>query len=140
MARRGLNLGDICFNTGHPYWAARVFRWTCGWVEFRDWQEWRYEDWTDSWYWFFDVTSEMEARELGRRADDAYKWLGHPELADNELAAKLYYQYFFIDKYKTDDHVFDEDEDETDTSLAVFNDGLPCWKPLSTQYIYTLYD
>lgn len=140
QAWRGKNIGNICFKSWHPIWAIKVFRWTCEWVEFRDWQEYRYEDWTDSWYGFFDVTSEMEARELGCCADEVYEWLGHPELAHNELDAKLYYQSFFIDKYKTDDHVFDEEEDEPDTSIQIFNDGLPYWKPLFTQYIYTLYD
>lgn len=133
---RALRLGNICFYSGHPYWAIRVWRHVSWLIECGDYDEWRYADWDDRWYFLDDMTAEPEARELARRADDAWKWMGHPEMADCEAFDKSMYDGLWLDKYDYDRNEPDPEDEKPDSSLAVFDEGLPYWRPLFTQSIY----
>lgn len=135
-AHRAMNLGDVCFHSWHPWWAIKVYLWTSRHIGNRDWDEWLHAEWSDSWYWIEDMTAEMEARELGRHADDVWRWLGHSEMAWMENAARADYQMLFMVKYNADGDCFDEIVDTRDPSIAIFNEGLPDWNPLFTQSIY----
>lgn len=135
-AHRAMNLGDICFHSWHPLWAIKVYKWTSIQIQNRDYDEWFYVKWKNPCDILENETAQMEARELGRRADDVWRWLGHPEMCGWEISAKANYDFMYIEKYNADLDDFEEIVDMRDPCIYVFNDGLPDWKPLFTQSIY----
>lgn len=135
-ANRGLCLGEICINCGHPWWAIKVLRYVMELVESYDYDEWLYANWNDRWYNLDAMTAEEECHELGRLADEAWRRLGHPEYAECERYAGYVYDWLYYDKYSWDRNEPDPEDEKPDTCIAVFNEGLPYWKPLFTQSIY----
>ena len=78
---KGMRLGDLCAETGHFWWARKVWCFTAGLIEDKD-----YEDWRDVWFdnnrvRLRDVVSETECELLLRRCSDLWKNLGFPEYA-----------------------------------------------------------
>lgn len=132
-ARRGLILGDICANTGHAWWAIKVWHYTSILIQERDYNDWRHADWNDRWYQLESMVSEDEARELGRRADDVWRALGHEEMCRYEEEAKDNYDFLWLEKWDIDRDEKGPEDEEPDTSIPVFRDGLPYWNPLQTQ-------
>lgn len=100
--QRGLLLGDLCAATGHPWWAMKVWCLTLALICEKD-----YADWIDVWinpdivstdY----VLSETECLILGRRIDDKWRELGHPEKVGMERVAQDHYDWFWYEKYDYD--------------------------------------
>ena len=104
---KGSRLGDLCAETGHFWWALKVWRFTANLIENKD-----YDDWYDVWFntarvRLRDVISETECELLIRRCSDLWRALGFPEYAwwdeKKEYFASnyfgTYYYYLYADKY-----------------------------------------
>ena len=104
---KGSRLGDLCAETGHFWWAMKVWRFTANLIENKD-----YDDWCDVWFntdWvrLRDVISETECELLIRRCSDLWRALGFPEYAwwdeKREYFASnyfgTYYCYLYAEKY-----------------------------------------
>ena len=104
---KGSRLGDICAETGHFWWALKVWRFTASLIENKD-----YDDWCDVWFntdrvRLRDVISETECELLIRRCSDLWRALGFPEYAwwdeKREYFASnyfgTYYYYLYAEKY-----------------------------------------
>lgn len=79
--QKAMYIGDLCAETGHFYWALKVWRFTVNLIESKD-----YDDWIDVWFdnnrvRLRDVTSETECELLIRRCSDLWRNLGFPEYA-----------------------------------------------------------
>lgn len=79
--QKGMYTGDLCAETGHFWWALKVWRLTAGLIEEKD-----YNDWIDVWFntkrvSLRDVISETECELLSRRCSDLWRALGFPEYA-----------------------------------------------------------
>ena len=78
---KGMRLGDLCAETGHFWWARKVWLFTAGLIEQKD-----YDDWIDVWFdnkrvRLKDVISETECELLHQRVSDLWRHLGFPEYA-----------------------------------------------------------
>lgn len=135
-ARRGLLLGEICACTGHPWWAIKVLHYTSLLIQDKDYDDWLHANWSDHWYRLESMVSEDEARELGRRADDVWRALGHAEMCCYEAEARANYDFLWLEKWDIDRNEKGPEDEEPDTSLPVFRSGLPYWNPLQTQDIF----
>lgn len=104
---KGSRLGDLCAETGHFWWALKVWRFTANLIENKD-----YDDWYDVWFntarvRLRDVISETECELLIRRCSDLWRALGFPEYAwwdeKKEYFASnyfgTYYYYLYAEKY-----------------------------------------
>ena len=104
---KGSRLGDLCAETGHFWWALKVWRFTANLIENKD-----YDDWCDVWFntdrvRLRDVISETECELLIRRCSDLWRALGFPEYAwwdeKREYFASnyfgTYYYYLYAEKY-----------------------------------------
>ena len=104
---KGSRLGDLCAETGHFWWAMKVWRFTANLIENKD-----YDDWCDVWFntdrvRLRDVISETECELLIRRCSDLWRALGFPEYAwwdeKREYFASnyfgTYYYYLYAEKY-----------------------------------------
>lgn len=104
---KGSRLGDLCAETGHFWWALKVWRFTANLIENKD-----YDDWCDVWFntdrvRLRDVISETECELLIRRCSDLWRALGFPEYAwwdeKKEYFASnyfgTYYYYLYAEKY-----------------------------------------
>lgn len=104
---KGSRLGDLCAETGHFWWAMKVWRFTANLIENKD-----YDDWCDVWFntdrvRLRDVISETECELLIRRCSDLWRPLGFPEYAwwdeKREYFASnyfgTYYYYLYAEKY-----------------------------------------
>jgi hypothetical protein len=104
---KGSRLGDLCAETGHFWWALKVWRFTANLIENKD-----YDDWYDVWFntarvRLRDVVSETECELLIRRCSDLWRALGFPEYAwwdeKKEYFASnyfgTYYYYLYAEKY-----------------------------------------
>jgi hypothetical protein len=81
MFMKGMRIGDLCAETGHFWWALKVWRWTMQLIDAKD-----YDDWIDVWFdgdrvSLKDVVSETEYEILSRRCSDLWRALGFPEYA-----------------------------------------------------------
>ena len=104
---KGSRLGNLCAETGHFWWAMKVWRFTANLIENKD-----YDDWCDVWFntdrvRLRDVISETECELLIRRCSDLWRALGFPEYAwwdeKREYFASnyfgTYYYYLYAEKY-----------------------------------------
>lgn len=141
---KGARLGDLCAETGHFWWAMKVWRYTAMLIEDKD-----YEDWCDVWFdnervRLRDVISETECELLSRRCSDLWRALGFPEYAwwDEEweqLASKYFGTYYYaLFAYKYDGY-YDETPAEYEAEIkalmkvqetaTLFRDGQGDWQP-----------
>lgn len=106
---KAMRIGDLCAETGHFYWALKVWRYTADLIELQDYDDWRYVWFDNKRVSFHEVISETECELLDRRCSDLWRALGFPEYAwwDErfEYLAKRYYgtryYYLFDDKYSS---------------------------------------
>ena len=74
---KGMYIGDLCAETGHFWWALKVWRLTISLIEDKD-----YDDWIDVWFdnknvSLRDVVSETECELLCRRCSNLWRALGY---------------------------------------------------------------
>lgn len=100
--QRGLLLGDLCASSGHPWWAIKVWRFTQSLIFQKDYNDWIWEHVNPAWVRLTYVLCEEETAMLGRRIDDTWRHLGHPELAVMEAYARSDYDWFWMEKFDYD--------------------------------------
>ena len=106
--QRGLLLGNLCLGTGHPYWAIKVWRFVLKLICRTDYDEWIDVPINPESVDIHNVLSETDCLSLGRRIDDLWRAIGHPECADMEAYAQKHYGWFWAEKYDFCQMEFDE--------------------------------
>ncbi|MCH5306965.1 MAG: hypothetical protein J1E37_02720 [Prevotella sp.] len=104
---KGMRLGDLCAETGHFWWAMKVWELTESLIADKDWADWRYVCFDNKRVCLSDVVSEAECELLSRRRSDLWRALGFPEHAWwtaewEHIAANTngsYYYDLWADKY-----------------------------------------
>ena len=107
---KGSRLGDLCAETGHFWWALKVWRFTANLIENKDYEDWRYVRFDNDWVSIRDVISETECELLARRQSDLWRALGFPEYAWwdkqwDDIASDTfgsYYTYLWLEKFDFD--------------------------------------
>ncbi|MBR1485366.1 MAG: hypothetical protein IJ612_06710 [Prevotella sp.] len=120
---RGMRLGDLCAETGHFWWARKIWLFTAALIEDKDYDDWRYVWFDNNRVRLTDVISETECELLYRRCSDLWRNLGYPEYAwwderMEKLASNYFgtsYFYLFADKY---DGYYELSCDEWEEQLA----------------------
>ena len=104
---KGMILGDLFAETGHFGWARKIWLFTSGLIEEKDYDDWRNVCFDNNRVRLRDVISETECELLDRRCSQLWRALGHPEYDwwDDRieyLTSTYYgttYYYLFADKY-----------------------------------------
>lgn len=107
---KGSRIGDLCAETGHFQWAMKVWGFTEGLIESKDWDDWRYVWFDNNRVKLTDVISETECELLSKRRSDLWRALGFPEEAWwieewAELAKDCFGSYYtglWLDKFDYD--------------------------------------
>ena len=110
---KGMRLGDLCAETGHFWWARKIWRFTASLIEDKDYDDWRYVSFDNNRVRLSDVISETEYEDLLRRCSELWRKLGHPECTrwndrDEYLANRYFgtsYYFLYAEKY---DGYYDE--------------------------------
>jgi hypothetical protein len=106
-AKRGLMLGKMCEDAGHPVKALSVWLDTLSMVRCDNY-EWEYIPINSRFYSFDSRIAYTEMEELGRNIDRVWRQLGHDELAHYEGVAEGNYRSVWLAKYG--EPYWDEDE------------------------------
>ena len=146
--QKGSRIGDLCAETGHFWWAMKVWRLTERLIADKDWDDWRYVCFDNNRVRLRDVVSETECELLSKRRSDLWRALGFPEYAwwttDRERLASdtfgSYYTDLWLDKFDFDPASWTEEwesevreiRNEHNTE-ALFREGLEDCQPLCTQ-------
>lgn len=77
--QKGMYIGDLCAETGHFWWARKIWLFTAGLIEDKDYEEWRYVWFDNNRVRLRDVISEAECELLYRRCSQLWRALGFPE-------------------------------------------------------------
>ena len=104
---RGMRIGDLCAETGHFWWALKVWQLTANLIENKDYDDWRHVWFDNNRVSLNDVISETEYELLSRRQSDLWRALGFPEYAwwtteVEHFASHCFgtsYHYLFSEKY-----------------------------------------
>ena len=124
---KGSRIGDLCAETGHFWWALRIWRFTARLIENKDYNDWIYVRFNTNRVRLRDVISETECELLDRRSSDLWRALGFPEYAwwDSNMEHfasnyfGTYYHDLFADKYEGYyEYTYEEFPD--------FGDASPC--------------
>ena len=136
--QKGVLIGDLCVETGHLWWALRIWRFTATHIESKDYDDWRYVSFDNNRVRLSDVISETEYEDLLRRCSELWRKLGHPECTrwndrDEYLASRYFgtsYYFLYAEKYDgyydepigdwENDMLFYKAEQET---MKLFRDG-----------------
>ena len=78
---KGARIGDLCAETGHFWWAMRVWSLTESLIEEKDLSDWLYVSFNTERVRLSDVVSEAECEMLSRRRSDLWRALGFKEHA-----------------------------------------------------------
>ena len=105
--QKGMRIGDLCAETGHFWWALKVWQFTARLIENKDYDDWRYVWFDNNRVSLRDVISETECELLDRRCSDLWRKLGYPEYAwwderAEYLASRNFgftYYYLYAEKY-----------------------------------------
>lgn len=106
--QKGLRIGDLCAETGHFWWALKVWRMTAKLIENKDWDDWIDVPFHTEWVSLSDVISETEYELLLKRCGDMLQALGYPEeywwSKKEEHYAERYfglraYRWLFVEKH-----------------------------------------
>lgn len=95
----GLLLGELCAQTGHPWWAIKVWQFTLRLMCWKDYDDWICVPVNPNYVRIDSVLSEPESLALGQRIDALWREMGHPECAVMERYARSEYNYFWAEKY-----------------------------------------
>ena len=107
--KKGMYIGDLCAETGHFWWALKVWWLTARLIEDKDFDDWRFVWFDNKRVRLTDVISETECELLQRRCSDLWRALGYPEYAWwtpewDRIAAETFgtsYTYLFAEKYNS---------------------------------------
>ena len=77
--QKAMYIGDLCAETGHFWWARKIWRFAAGLIEDKDYDDWRYVWFDNNRVRLRDVISETECELLYRRCSQLWRALGHPE-------------------------------------------------------------
>ena len=107
--QKGMYIGDLCAETGHFWWALKVWWLTARLIEDKDFDDWRFVWFDNKRVRLTDVISETECELLQRRCSDLWRALGYPEYAWwtpewDRIAAETFgtcYTYLFAEKYNS---------------------------------------
>ena len=107
---KGMYIGDLCAETGHFWWALKVWRFTAELIENKDYDDWIYVWFNHERVSIRDVISETECELLSRRCSDLWRALGFPEYAwwDEQWERitsqtfGTYYNYLWLEKFDYD--------------------------------------
>ena len=124
---RGMRIGDLCAETGHFYWALKVWGLTAGLIESKDYDDWRYVWFDNKRVKLTDVISETEYELLERRCSQLWRALGFPEYdwwdeRVEYLSSRYFgtcYYYLYEDKF---DGYYDELIGEWEEKMMEFKD------------------
>ena len=151
---KGMRIGDLCAETGHFFWARKIWLFTESLIENKDYDDWRYVWFNTERVRLTDVISETECELLARRRSDLWRALGHPEEAwwdekYERIASETfgtYYYYLWAEKYDHDpaglqaefNEMLDEYEAEMETE-RIFREGQgdnlpPCAQDFTTYW------
>ena len=148
--QKGMYIGDLCAETGHFWWARKVWRLTAHLIEQKDYDDWIWVRFNPKWVCLRDVVSETECELLVRRCSDLWRALGFPEYAWwderwEEIAAQTfgsYYSNLWLEKYDYDPLTctieWDEELHEHEELLRteqLFSDAQCEYVPLCAQNI-----
>ena len=130
-AQVALRLGSLCAESGHPWWAIRVWHLGLQLVANKDYDDWLYVWFNPEWVRLSWVVSEDLCQLLGCRIDQTWRRMGYPEMAVYEQKATAEYDWLWLEKYdysrqEIDDY-WDEIQDDYESQLkteAIFRDGL----------------
>ena len=126
--QKGMRIGELCAETGHYWWAIKIWQFTASLIEAKDYNDWCHVTFDNRRVRLRDVISETECELLDRRCSDLWFRLGHPELSQwDEQREQLATHYFgtryhdlFADKYEGYyDHPVAEYEKEIAEALAL---------------------
>lgn len=132
---KGSRIGDLCAETGHFWWALKVWRLTAELIEQKDWVDWRYVWFNTKRVKLTDVISETECELLSRRCSDLWRALGATDYAWWDATAEhyasryfgTYYYELFADKY---DGYYDWSNDEFEEEM------MACRKEQETERLF----
>ena len=79
--QKGSRIGDLCAETGHFWWALKVWQFTADIIENQDYNDWRFVWFDNNRVKLRDVISETECELLIRRCSNLWRMLGYPEYA-----------------------------------------------------------
>jgi len=146
--QKGMRIGDLCAETGHFYWAMKIWRLTQSLIENKDWDDWIYVHFNHEWMKLSDVVSEAECELLAKRRSDLWRALGHPEEAWwdermerlSSVTEGTLYGYLWLEKYDFDPleltEEFEEDmnkERSLQETEELFREGQGSFTPLCEQ-------
>jgi len=123
---KGSRIGDLCAETGHFWWALKVWRLTESLIENKDFDDWIDVLFDNNRVRLTDVISETECELLSRRRSDLWRALGFPEYAwwderRERISSQYfgtYYYYLFAEKYGGWDQFHEDDEAEMEAYMA----------------------
>lgn len=146
--QKGSRIGDLCAETGHFWWAMRVWELTERLIANKDWDDWRYVWFDNNRVRLRDVISETECELLSRRRSDLWRALGFPEYAWwtpewDRLASDTfgtYYTDLWLDKFDFDPVSCTEEWDSAMRDISaeqetevLFREGQSDSQPLCAQ-------
>lgn len=128
---RGMLLGDLCAETHHLFWAAKVWKMTMREIKNKDWDDYVCQTFDTRYVRFDDVISEGNCEVLGRRIDEAERKLGlaNPRYGTWESRAsyddlRLWkYDYTLWDLEEEEREVMGEYRSKRETE-RIFSEGL----------------
>lgn len=100
---RGMRLGELCAETGHYWWARKVWSFTADLIERKDYDDWHYVWFDNNRVSLRDVISETECEQLRQRCSQLWSAWGFPEydwwdeqmeyLSSHYFGTSYYYLY-----------------------------------------------
>jgi hypothetical protein len=146
--QKGSRIGDLCAETGHFWWAMKVWKLTKRLIADKDWDDWRYVSFDNDRVRLRDVISETECELLAKRRSDLWRALGCPEQAWwtaewDRVAGDTFGSYYtdlWLDKFDYDpvswteeyESAMRENKEDLETE-ALFKEGQEEYQPLCAQ-------
>ena len=146
--QKGSRIGDHCAETGHFWWAMKVWKLTERLIANKDWDDWRYVSFDNDRVRLRDVISETDCELLAKRRSDLWRALGCPEQAWwtaewDRMAGDTFGSYYtdlWLDKFDYDpvswteeyESAMRENKEDLETE-ALFKEGQEEYQPLCAQ-------
>lgn len=143
-AQKARILGELCVGANHPALAIKIWAFTENLIVNYD-DQWLDNNWyyNPQWNTLDNLMAEEEAKDLGRRIDEQYRKMGHPDEGGYEDYAIAHYfwtkyyrkpeYYDFLKEYR----VYLEEVRQRQATESLFNEGQTEWQPACSQYFFT---